>query len=222
VSVVTTTTEENDAMRARPLALAATTITLTMLLAACGSSTQTSTQTTGSAAGASSTASTSLAPGSASDIAFAQLMIPHHEQAVQMADLAERYAESATVKEMAARIKAAQTPEIQSMTTWLTTWDQPTVMPSSSDGGMDGMDMGGMSADSGLMSDNDLNALTQARGTAFDRTWLLMMIAHHQSAISMAEEVLSTTANPEVKDLATAIQSGQATEISTMRQLLAG
>ena len=209
-------------MRARPLALAATTITLTMLLAACGSSTQSSTQTTGSSAGASTTGSTALAAGSASDIAFAQLMIPHHEQAVQMADLAEKFASSAKVKAMAAQIKAAQTPEIERMTTWLTTWGQPTTMPSSSDGSMGGMDMGGMGADSGMMSDTDITALTQARGPAFDRTWLLMMIAHHQSAISMAQEVLATTTNPDVKDLATTIQAGQATEVSTMKQLLAG
>ncbi len=209
-------------MRARPLALAATTITLTMLLAACGSSTQTSTQTTGSSAGASTTASTALAPGSASDIAFAQLMIPHHEQAVQMAALAEKFASSTKVKAIAAQIKGAQTPEIERMTTWLTTWGQPTTMPSSSDGSMGGMDMGGIGADSGMMSDSDLNALTQARGPAFDRTWLLMMIAHHQSAISMAQEVLATTTNSDVKDLATSIQAGQATEVSTMKQLLAG
>ena len=209
-------------MRVRPLALAATTLTLTMLLAACGSSTRTSTPTTGSPAGASAAAKAELAPGSASDIAFAQLMIPHHEQAVQMADLAEKFASSAQVKAMATQIKGAQTPEIERMTTWLTSWGQPTVMPSSSDGSMGGMDMGGMSADSGLMSDNDINVLSQARGTAFDRTWLLMMIAHHQSAIAMAEEVLATTTNPDVKDLATAIQAGQGTEVSTMRQLLAG
>lgn len=208
-------------MRVRPLALAATTLTLTMLLAACGSSTQTNTQTT-SPAGASSTNKPELAPGSASDIAFAQLMIPHHEQAVLMADLAEKYAASTQVKAMATQIKGAQTPEIERMTTWLTTWGQPTVMPSSSDGSMGGMDMGGMSADSGLMSDNDISTLSQARGTAFDRTWLLMMIAHHQSAIAMAEEVLATTTNPDVKDLATTIQAGQTTEVSTMRQLLAG
>lgn len=209
-------------MRARPLALAAASITLTMLLAACGSSTQSGTQTTGSSAVASTTANAELAPGSASDIAFAQLMIPHHQQAVQMADLAGKFASSTKVKAIAAQIKGAQTPEIERMTTWLTAWGQPIVMPSSSDGSMGGMDMGGMGADSGLMSDNDINALTQARGTAFDRTWLLMMIAHHQSAIAMAEEVLATTSNPDVKNLATTIQAGQATEVSTMRQLLAG
>ena len=208
-------------MRVRPLALAAT-LTLTMLLAACGSSTPTSTQPTGSTSASSTAASAELAPGSASDIAFAQLIIPHHEQALQMADLAEKFAASPTVKAIAAQIKGAQTPEIERMTTWLTKWGQPTVMPSSTDGSMGGMDMGGMSADSGLMSDNDITALTQARGTAFDRTWLLMMIAHHQSAIAMAEEVLATTTNPDVKALATTIQAGQTTEVSTMRQLLAG
>lgn len=211
--------------RTRTVALAITAVAAAAVLAACSSA--------DTAAPASASAGSSMAAeqsagadsaqaGSESDITFAQLMIPHHEQAVLMADLAEKYAASTQVKAMATQIKGAQTPEIERMTTWLTTWGQPTVMPSSSDGSMGGMDMGGMSADSGLMSDNDISTLSQARGTAFDRTWLLMMIAHHQSAIAMAEEVLATTTNPDVKDLATTIQAGQTTEVSTMRQLLAG
>ncbi len=211
-------------MRARPLALAATAITLTGLLAACGSTSATSGGATAPAGStASATSTQALAPGSASDVAFAQMMIPHHQQALEMADLAAKYATSAEVKALADQIRTAQTPEIEQMTSWLTAWDAPTVMPSSSggDGGMDGMDMGGMGGDSGLMSEADMATLGNARGAAFDRIWLMMMIAHHQSAITMSQQVLTDTTNPAVKTLATAVTVGQATEIATMQKLLA-
>ena len=84
--------------------------------------------------------------GSDTDIAFAQLMIPHHQQAIEMADLAATNATSAEVKALAAQIKAAQDPEISMMTQWLTGWGAPMEMEGTTDGGMDhgDMDMGGM------------------------------------------------------------------------------
>jgi uncharacterized protein (DUF305 family) len=66
--------------------------------------------------------------GSESDITFAQLMIPHHEQAVQMADMALQKATTPEVQQLAQQIKDAQDPEIQQMRGWLTAWDAPEQM----------------------------------------------------------------------------------------------
>ena len=74
---------------------------------------------------------------------------------------------------------------------------------------------------SGMMSDDDMRALADTQGAAFDRMWLEMMIAHHQGAISMAEQVQGSTSIAEVKTLAGAVITGQKVEIDTMQQLLA-
>jgi uncharacterized protein (DUF305 family) len=164
----------------------------------------------------------SASPGSDTDIAFAQLMIPHHQQAIEMADLAATNATSAEVKALAAQIKAAQDPEISMMSQWLTGWGAPMEMEGTTDGGMDhgDMDMGGMTV-AGMMSAEDMDNLGAATGADFDTMWLQMMIAHHQGAIAMAQQVADTTTNPAVQELADAVIAGQTTEITTMQQLLA-
>jgi uncharacterized protein (DUF305 family) len=149
-------------------------------------------------------------------------MIPHHQQAIEMAALAAANATSPEVKALAVQIEAAQDPEIQTMTQWLTTWGAPLEMEGTTDGGMDhgDMDMGGMTV-AGMMSAEDMATLANATGADFDAMWLQMMIAHHQGAIAMAQQVAETTTNPEVGELADAIITGQTTEITTMQQLLA-
>ena len=121
------------------------------------------------------------------------------------------------MKTLAEQIKGAQDPEIEQMTAWLAAWGAPIEMASS--GGHDGMDMGGMSVE-GMMSDSDMMALDQAQGTDFDTMWLTMMIQHHEGAITMAQQVLATTSNAEVRQLADAVVSGQTAEIDTMKGLL--
>jgi uncharacterized protein (DUF305 family) len=199
-------------MRARTLVVTVSTVALASVLAACGSSSSTTAASTSMPASVGA-----MTVGSADDIAFAQLMIPHHQQAVEMADLALVHATSPDVKALATQIKAAQGPEITTMSGWLTAWGEPTSMPTSSD--MDGMDMGGMS-ESGMMSDQDMSALAAATGTAFDRMWLQMMIAHHQGAVGMADQVVAHGANAEVKKLAQSVIDGQTAEITTMKRLL--
>ena len=213
-------------MRARrPLALAATGLALALTLAACGSSGDHSSMSgmSGAAGSASGSASAGTSTGSAADITFAQLMIPHHQQAVEMADLALTQATSNEVKALAEKIKGAQDPEIAQMKSWLSAWGAPEQMPGASGDSMDhsGMDMGGMTS-AGMMSVEDMKKLQAATGADFDRMWLQMMIAHHQGAITMANQALASTKNDQVKKLAQAIVSGQTEEISTMQKLLAG
>jgi uncharacterized protein (DUF305 family) len=148
------------------------------------------------------------------DVAFAQMMIPHHRQAVDMATLAETRASDPQVKQLA--IKAAQDPEIATMTGWLTTWGKPTTAPSS----MPGMDMGhGLMP--GMMSDADMAQLQAAAGKDFDRQFCTMMIAHHQGAIQMARQEQTAGVNPDAKALAERIATSQQGEIDTMNKILA-
>ena len=161
----------------------------------------------------------------ASDVAFAQAMIPHHQQAVAMADMALDPASGASmqVQDLAAQIKAAQDPEIQQMTTMLQGWEQPMSMPgATSPEDMAGMDhdMGGMTV-SGMMSEEDMAALDQMTGAQFDQEWLQMMTEHHQGAIDMAEQAAAATLDPQVASLANDIITAQQAEIATMQQMMA-
>jgi uncharacterized protein (DUF305 family) len=156
----------------------------------------------------------------ATDVGFAQGMIPHHGQAVVMADMALATSTNPEVTALAEQIKAAQSPEIEQMTTWLTGWDQKVPAP---DAGMDA-DMqhaGGMKM-SGMMSAADMARLEKATGTDFDRMFLEMMILHHEGAIEMAEQELSKGRYQPTKDLAQAVVTGQQAEIEEMNTLIAG
>jgi uncharacterized protein (DUF305 family) len=147
------------------------------------------------------------------DVTFAQQMIPHHQQAIEMAGLAETRAASQEVKDLAADIEAAQGPEIESMTGWLEAWGED--VP---DEGMSGMGDGDMA---GMMSEDDMAGLEGSSGAGFDRMFLTMMIKHHEGAIEMAQTEQADGENPDAKALAEAIQAAQTQEIETMKELLA-
>ncbi|WP_261958966.1 DUF305 domain-containing protein [Dactylosporangium matsuzakiense] len=126
-----------------------------------------------------------------------------------------RRAVDAEVKTLAGQIKAAQDPEIQTMTGWLYTWGRPAPA-------MSGMDMGGMGhAMPGMMSDADLAKLEAATGKDFDKQFCTMMIAHHQGAIAMAQDEIKQGGNPDAKALAQRIVTAQQAEIDTMNTILA-
>jgi uncharacterized protein (DUF305 family) len=217
----------------RPLALAAAAV---LAVSACGTSDSTGSSggmssgmmtSTTSSSTPSSTPSPSMPTPAAgdhndADVAFATGMIPHHRQAVQMADMAATRASSPNVKDLAARIKAAQAPEIAQMSGWLTQWGAP--VPTAT--GMGSMDhsSGDMSMDdmdaTGMMSDEDLAAMGKADGTAFDVMFLTGMTAHHKGAIAMAKTELAKGADAEAQQLARAIITGQSKEITQMAQLL--
>ncbi|MDO9486691.1 MAG: DUF305 domain-containing protein [Actinomycetota bacterium] len=193
-------------------------VALVGLLAGCGEATSSAPIGSQSSSAASSGQTDSASVGSADDIAFAQLMIPHHQQAMTMADLALAKASTSEVRLLAKQIKAAQSSEIATMAQWLTDWDAPILLPSSPSG----HDMGNMAdpRSSGMMSNEDLSLLLKSKGSAFDQMWSQMMIAHHQSAIVMADQVLESTTNADVRDLAQKVIEGQTAEITTMKELL--
>ncbi|WP_188193586.1 DUF305 domain-containing protein [Nonomuraea sp. SYSU D8015] len=142
------------------------------------------------------------------DVMFAQMMIPHHEQAVEMADLAATRASDAEIKELATKIKAAQDPEIQTMKGWLTEWGKP-----APEGGM-GHDM------PGVMSDEDMKKLEAAKGKEFDKLFAQQMIAHHDGAIEMAKTEQAGGSNAQAKELAKTIESTQQAEVEQLQKIL--
>ena len=149
----------------------------------------------------------------AADVTFATGMIPHHQQAIEMADMALEQAQDPQVVELATQIKAAQQPEIDQLTEWLTAWDEP--VPSDSAGAHSGHDM------SGMMSAEDMQMLQQASGTEFDTMWLEMMIEHHKGAVEMAQTEQSEGEYSDAVEMAEQIITSQQEEIDQMEQLLA-
>lgn len=176
-------------------------------LSACGSS------SSPSASSPSVSASATATTHNAADIVFATDMIPHHSQAVEMADMALAKATNADVKSLATKIKAAQGPEITTMTGWVKAWNQP--VPKSS------MSMSGMTQASsmGMMSDAEMADLDKATGVDFDRMWVKMMITHHEGAVDMSKTELASGQYGGAKMLAQSIITSQTAQIIQLHAL---
>ena len=151
------------------------------------------------------------------DTRFAQLMVMHHQGAIEMAEVAIARASSPEVRALAERIRSAQGPEIELMTGWLDDWDEET----SHDMDMDDMDMGGMDMD-GMSQGEVMSELDDLDGAEFDRTFLERMVAHHRGAIEMSEQEKAEGLNPDAMALAGTIIDAQTAEITEMQNLLAG
>ena len=147
------------------------------------------------------------------DVMFAQMMIPHHEQAIEMSDIAldPTIGAGEVVRNLATQIKGAQDPEIKQMKDFLTSWNKSLEMDSS----MDHSDMM-----SGMLTQEELTQLGTLRGAEFDKRWIEGMIAHHEGAIDMANDVLSSGTSESVRQLAQSIISTQNVEIAEMRKIL--
>lgn len=148
------------------------------------------------------------------DVMFAQMMIPHHQQAVEMSEmLLAKDDVPAEVAAFAQKVIDAQGPEIKRMNSMLTAWGQD---PVDTDG-MEGMDHGGMS---GMMSEEDMAALEQAQGTEAARLYLEQMTAHHKGAVDMAKDEVEDGQNPQAVQLAEQVIADQEAEITEMQQML--
>lgn len=142
-----------------------------------------------------------------SDAMFLQMMIPHHEQAIVMSDLALQISKTGQILELAKQIKAAQNPEIIQMKKWL------------ADAGL-GKDPGhSMDGMGGMLSDEDLDLLAKSSGKSFDKLFLTGMIEHHQGAIQMVN-MINNSSNPEIKSFGQLVIKAQSAEIVLMNELL--
>lgn len=141
------------------------------------------------------------------DVMFLQMMIPHHQQAVDMSTLALEKSSNAQLRDLATRIKSAQTSEIAQMRKWL------------SDAGADEDPGHSMSGMGGMLSTKEFAALKSATGTTFDRLWLEGMIGHHDGAIHMTN-MIEDADNPEIKAFGKNVVKVQSAEIKEMQGIL--
>ena len=141
-----------------------------------------------------------------SEIMFAQMMIPHHEQAISMSETALKKSRNQEILKLSRQIKSLQSSETSQLTYWLKATNSSMAMDHD-------MKM------SGMLTVKELASLKQLTGTQFDRTFLQLMIKHHQGALEMLD-LISGSRNAEAKALAKAINSAQSKEISSMKLLL--
>ncbi|MFJ3582261.1 DUF305 domain-containing protein [Streptomyces sp. NPDC090127] len=194
----------------RRMAGAGAVVALTgLLLSGCG------TETAPGAGKPSASASRTAGAFNDADVAFAQAMIPHHQQALEMARLADGRAEDAGVKKIVADVEKAQDPEIRTMKAWLTAWGKPEA-PATHGGGHGG---GGHSM-AGMMSEQDMKDLAALRGRAFDRKFAELMIAHHEGAVDMAETERKNGRDATARKLADDVVRTQSAEIAELKEIL--
>lgn len=220
----------------RFVAIASAAVAAVLTVTACSNSSETTPDnaatTTSAAASSPSTPAGEGTQGQAhneADVTFAQGMIPHHEQAIEMSDmLLAKQGIDQRVVSLANAIKDAQGPEIQKMQSWLTDWGVPTAAPSAGMPNMPGHDMGDMPGHdmgnmggSGMMSEQDMAALQNAQGgVEASKLFLTQMIQHHKGAIMMSQNEVDAGQFPPAVEMARSIISSQQQEIDTMQQIL--
>ena len=155
------------------------------------------------------------------DVRFMQMMIVHHQQAVDMSELVEARTNNEEVRAASGRILASQADEIAFMTEWLADRGQPMRMAHS---GTHGPDHAEHMTMMGMASPDQMATLAAAEGTDFDRMFLTLMIAHHEGAVDMVEELLNqpgTAADPILYRFVTDVDNEQTSEIEKMDVILA-
>jgi uncharacterized protein (DUF305 family) len=185
----------------RTLAIAAS-LTLGLTLASC------STNDSSSDAGSSASSSSAASAHDDQDVIFAQMMLPHHEQAVEMSDalLAKGDGVDPDVATLAEQIKAEQGPEIIQLASWLQGWGEPTESGHSM---------------SGMMSDSDMTDLDQASAKDAGKLFLQQMVQHHEGAVDMARSEVDKGMNTDAVAMAKSIVSSQTEQITQMKDMLA-
>ncbi|MEU5217139.1 DUF305 domain-containing protein [Streptomyces sp. NPDC020807] len=198
----------------KKLTLTGAVVAAGLLLSACGGNDGSDGGMSGMDHGGTSTsasASASAAGFNDADVMFAQMMIPHHQQALEMAKLADGRAEDPEVRKIVAAIEKAQDPEIRKMRSWLKGWGKPDAVEGGSGSGH------GMA---GMMSEQDMKDLSAAKGKAFDRKFAELMIAHHEGAVAMAEDERKDGLDTGARKLADDVVRTQSAEIAELRKIL--
>jgi uncharacterized protein (DUF305 family) len=155
----------------------------------------------------------------ADDYAFATNMIPHHEQAIELAAMAPEHSTDAELTALAAKISAEQEPEIRALRVFLVQWDEnPDDNASPGDHGA----AGGHGAMAGMVDEATMAKLQSLQGAQFDTLWLQSMISHHQGAIEMAKAEVANGQNEDIKGMAQTMIDAQQAEIAQMNQMLKG
>ena len=178
-------------------------------------------------AGAGAPAEEARAPAAAraaaeADVRFMSGMIPHHAQAVLIASWAESHEAGPAVRALAERMLVSQRDEIEFMRRWLEDRGRP--VPPVDPRGLLLPGMHHPEAMPGMLTPEELAALDGARGDAFDRLFLTLMIRHHEGALQMVAELLAqpgAAQDEAVFRFAADVDADQRAEIARMRALLA-
>jgi uncharacterized protein (DUF305 family) len=141
------------------------------------------------------------------DIMFLQMMILHHQQAIDISNLALKTTQDAELKELAMIIARDQTAEIVQMKAWLKDAGASEDM---------GHSMHGMG---GMLTDEELVALKAAKGSAFDRLWLQGMTNHHDGAIHMTQ-MIEDAQDADIKAFGKKVIADQSAQIEQMKEML--
>lgn len=222
--------------KARTVATGVTALAAAALIGACGSSGTKEATTPPAASSAQISGSEQAADHNRADMMFAHMMIPHHEQAIEMSDLIlSKQDIDPRVVELANQIKVAQGPEIEQMQGWLDEWNMD-VNDMPGHGGMGDMPghggmtnapsgsmmpgMGNMAGMEGMLSPAEMDALKNAQGVEATKLFLSGMIKHHEGAITMAQDEIKNGLAPDVVALAKLIVTAQQKEIDTMNEIL--
>jgi uncharacterized protein (DUF305 family) len=201
-------------MRSRTLAVAGA-LAGVLVLSSCGEDATTGALSADPTSKASSGASADF---NDADVSFVSGMVPHHEQAVEMADIVLADEPAPEVADIAEQIKAAQQPEIEQLNQML---DHFGTAADSSGGHGGAHGGGGAPMHGGMMTEQELAEFEAASGTDAERRFLTLMIAHHEGAIEAAETELAEGEYAPARELAESIRDSQAAEIEQMEQLLA-
>lgn len=206
----------------KTLTISAAAIAAAIALAGCSAGSGTGSSHTSSMPGMNHGGSSSSDPASSSapaaaaefndaDTMFAQMMIPHHSQAVAMSEIIlAKEGIPAPVTDLATKIKAAQGPEIEKMTGWLQSWGQPIEMPTNMPSGH---------SMEGMMGVDDMASLEAAQGTEAAKLFLTQMVTHHEGAVMMARTETTDGKNADAVQLSKDIVSSQEAEIQEMKDL---
>lgn len=200
-------------MKKLPITLGMSAIALAIVLTGCSTG-------TGNGSDSPTTSESSTVAANTADETFVTMMIPHHQQAVEMADIVlDKEGVDPRIVDLAQQIKEAQGPEIERMLSWLEDWGvdyDPNV------GSMDAMDHGSMAeSEDGMMTADDMSSLENADGVGASRLFLEQMIVHHVGAVDMARIALDDGQHPDVLELAQQVTDDQTVEINAMEDLLA-
>lgn len=141
------------------------------------------------------------------DVMFLQMMIPHHQQAVDISNLALKTSKDPELLALAKTIRDAQSAEIIQMEAWHKDANTNPGMGHTMDG------MGGM------LDDTELSALAAATGKNFDLLWLKGMIGHHDGAIHMTT-MIRDVSNPDIKTFGENVVKDQSAQIVQMKEML--
>jgi uncharacterized protein (DUF305 family) len=147
----------------------------------------------------------------AADVTFAQKMIPHHQQALDMSAMVPSRTTNRKLIVMAKHIALDQQAQIETLQGLLQQWGEPAVS--------DHMEHGGMGMD-GMVDAATMDKLPTLNGADFDELWLRSMISHHQGAVAMAEPEVAHGENPTAVKMAKIIVKWQHFEIGQMHAML--